>query len=191
MDCLIHSNTNGRYKLPNSKQFWKENNNVALSVLLRNNSSTYEVCHLFVLPWVTDLDKFSFCPYRHYSSCWSLPFQAHDLCVPSLHCFSSSFHCTPPYFDMSSKGLLCSQHLISEICLVHQDMFTWLALLIYLKLLRRIQFSLQTASTTLITHFLESLDTPMPVTENLLAGRFFNKVMTICKTISVSIELLW
>lgn len=74
MDCVINSNTNGRQKWPNSKHSFRRKccNSVASSVLLTNNSSTYEDCHLFVPPWVTDLDKLSFCPYPHHnSSCWS------------------------------------------------------------------------------------------------------------------------
>lgn len=72
-------------------------------------------------------------------------------------------------------------------------MFTWLALLIYLKTEAVRKNAVQSSDCfhyTNYTHFLESLGTPMPVTENFLAGKFFNKIMTICKTISVSTELL-
>lgn len=102
MDCglrlwtVIHSNTNGRQKITQFKtQFWKEDNSVALSVLLTSNSSSYE--DFFVLPWVTELDKLSFCPYPHHkSSCWSFAISSTWSMCPLLEIlqFFLSLHST-------------------------------------------------------------------------------------------------
>lgn len=158
-----------------SPKFWKEDKCCFKEVhFLTNNSNAYEDCHLFVLPWVTDLDKLSFCWYPHYStSCWSFAISSlWYLCpLPDILQFLFSLRSTllrhvlkrPPLFPtLNLWNLSCpSRHInLDSTSDLSENR---------LKLLR-MQSSPQTASFTPITqHFLESCGIAVPVTKNFLA----------------------